>query len=89
MTDKQIEVCLNYILTGIQCREFIVLPPSERGLLIEALEDALALINRQQAEIERLKEDNFIKSQKRANIFEIVNAHEKGRAEAIKSLRRG
>ena len=38
------------------------------------------------AEIEELKEDNFIKSQKRANIFEIVNAHEKGRAEAIKEV---
>ena len=49
------------------------------------LED-VDLINRQQAEIEDLKEDNFIKSQKRANIFEILNAHEKGRAEAIKEF---
>lgn len=40
-------------------------------------------INRQKAEIERLEEDNFIKSQKRANIFEITNAYERGRAEAI------
>lgn len=38
---------------------------------------------KQQAEIERLKEDNFIKSQKRANIFEILNAHEKGKTEAV------
>ena len=45
--------------------------------------DALDLINRQKAEIERLTEDNFIKSQKRANIFEIANAYERGRAEAI------
>ena len=44
------------------------------------------LINRQKAEIERLKEDNEIKSQKRANIFEITNAYERGRAEAVKEF---
>lgn len=44
------------------------------------------LIKRQQAEIERLKEDNFIKSQKRANIFEIVDAYERGKSEAIKEF---
>lgn len=48
--------------------------------------DALDLINRQKAEIERLKEDNEIKSQKRANIFEITNAYERGRAEAVKEF---
>lgn len=37
-----------------------------------------------EAEIERLKEDNEIKSSKRANIFEIVNAFERGKAEAYK-----
>ncbi len=39
-----------------------------------------------QAEIERLQEENKIKSQKRANIFEILNAYERGRAEASKEF---
>ena len=51
--------------------------------------DALDLINRQKAEIERLTEENEIKSQKRANIFEIANAYERGRTEAIKEITDG
>lgn len=39
-----------------------------------------------QAEIERLEEDNFIKSQKRANIFEITDAYERGKSEAVKEF---
>lgn len=50
------------------------------------IDELVHTCKKQQAEIERLKEDNFIKSQKRANIFEIVNAHEKGRAKAIKEF---
>lgn len=41
---------------------------------------------KQQAEIERLKAEILILSQKRANIFEIVNANEKGRARGIKEF---
>ena len=57
MTDKKVVGCLKYFLIKIQCREFILLPPSERGLLIDTLEDAIALINCQQAEIERLQKE--------------------------------
>ena len=38
------------------------------------------------AEIERLKEELEIRNQKRASIFEISNAYERGRAKAIKEL---
>lgn len=51
--------------------------------LINGQETLQKYIAEQKAEIEELKEDNFIKSQKRANIFEITNAYERGRAEAI------
>ena len=37
-------------------------------------------------EIESLTIDNEIKSQKRANLFEILNAYERGKAEAINSF---
>jgi predicted nuclease with TOPRIM domain len=37
-------------------------------------------------EIERLKEELEIRNQKRASIFEISNAYERGRAEAIKEF---
>lgn len=39
-----------------------------------------------QAEIERLKEELEIRNQKRASIFEISNAYERGRAKAIKEF---
>ena len=39
-----------------------------------------------QAEIESLKEENIILSQKRANIFEIISAYDRGRTEAIKEF---
>ncbi len=38
------------------------------------------------AEIERLQRDNFIKSQKRANIFEIADGFERGRTAGIKEF---
>ena len=47
---------------------------------------AWKLISRQKAEIERLKKEVEVKSQKRANFFEIIDAHEKGRARAIKEF---
>ena len=37
-------------------------------------------------ENERLREDNEIKSQKRANIFEIANAYERGQADTVRKL---
>lgn len=39
-----------------------------------------------QAEIESLKEENIILSQKRANIFEIISAYDRGRTGAIKEF---
>ena len=39
------------------------------------------------AENERLREDNEIKSQKRANIFEIVNAFGRGRTDGVCKIR--
>ena len=38
------------------------------------------------AENERLSEDNEIKSQKRANIFEIANAYERGKADTVRQM---
>ena len=60
MTDKKVVGCLKYFLIKIQGREFILLPPSERGLLIDTLEDAIALINSQQAHIVELKHEREI-----------------------------
>ena len=81
MTEKQIKECLDYILTNIQCMEFIILPESEKGLVCETITDALDLINRQQAEIERLNscvksEDEIraiMKSQMTPMVKEITN----------------
>lgn len=39
-----------------------------------------------QAEIENLKNENFILSQKRANIFEITDAYGRGRSKAVKDF---
>ena len=40
-----------------------------------------------QRENERLRADNEIKSQKRANIFEIANAFERGRTDGVRKMR--
>lgn len=57
------------------------------------LEDALALITSQEQRIKelaeenkRLRADNEIKSQKRANIFEIANAFERGRTDGVREM---
>ena len=50
------------------------------------LQDAIDLHTRQQAEIENLKNKNFILSRKRANIFEITDAYERGRSETVKKF---
>lgn len=39
-----------------------------------------------QAEIEKLKNENFILSQKRANIFEITEAYGRGKSETVKEF---
>lgn len=51
--------------------------------LIAAQETLQKHLVEKNTEIERLTEENEILSQKRANIFEITNAYERGRAESI------
>jgi hypothetical protein len=57
------------------------------------VKNALALINSQEQRLkelteenERLREYNEIKSQKRANIFEIANAFERGRTDGVRKM---
>ena len=50
------------------------------------MRDALSLIKELTEENERLRADNEIKSQKRANIFEIVNAFERGRTDGVRKM---
>ena len=52
----------------------------------EMARNALSLIKELTEENERLREDNEIKSQKRANIFEIVNAFDRGRTEGVRKM---
>lgn len=74
MTDKEIKKALDY------CKDCYA------NINI----DIIDLINRQRAEIEKLKIENRILSQKRANIFEILTAfergEEKGRLDAVKEF---
>ena len=53
---------------------------------IRVAENALDLINRQKAEIERLQTENRILSQKRMNLFERLEFIHKARAEAVKEF---
>jgi hypothetical protein len=80
---KALEICGTYKGKCTDCPAFIKV---DRSNCKKVLIGALDIINRQDAEIERLKEDNEIKSSKRANIFEIVNAFERGKAEAYKEF---
>ena len=48
---------------------------------------SLSLIKELTEENERLREDNEIKSQKRANIFEITNAFERGRTDGVRKYK--
>lgn len=84
MTDNEIIKALECCGEEDKCKEC---PYYNKGnfkcLNYKFFKDLLDLINRQKAEIERLREENEIKSQKRANIFEIVNAYDKGRFKAV------
>ena len=70
------------IIKALECMKGI----SENDISTITVKNAIALINRQQAEIERLKEELEIRNQKRASIFEISNAYERGRTKAIKEF---
>lgn len=81
MTDTEIIKALECCAKHSQNTHYMLTYQGEPLCLL--LDNALDLINRQKAEIERLREENEIKSQKRANIFEIVNAYDKGRFKAV------
>ena len=93
MTDKE----LKEIREKISCPQFNDDHYGEWGILnvnqrltikrlLDLVDGQEAYIKNQQAEIERLKEEIEIRNQKRASIFEISNAYERGRAEAIKEF---
>lgn len=87
-TDKEVIKaleCCNTEYDDYQCPHC---PLLHKGCKKALIQEALDLINRQQAEIERLKEELEIRNQKRASIFEISNAYERGRAEAIKEYKK-
>ena len=83
MTDNEIIKALECCIAG-QCADC----PLKAGFCNEqvAMAHAVDLINRQKVENERLQEECFIKSQKRANIFEISESFERGRIKGIKEF---
>lgn len=83
---KALECCSN-----TNCKECPYNKDEEIDILdlscvINMTKHTIDLINRQKAEIKELKEDNEIKSQKRANIFEIVSAFERGQNQGYKKF---
>ena len=92
MTDNQVIKALECCADEMGCKKGCpCFDPKAKGscctiskIGIEKI--ALDLINRQQAEIERLKKENLILSQKRANMFELLEANEKGRIRGIKEF---
>ena len=80
---KALEICSTYRASCKDCPAFVKV---DRSKCKQVLIGAKALINRLQAENERLKEENEIKSNARANIFEITSAYEKGKFEAYKEF---
>lgn len=88
MTDKEIIKALECCYVAIEkCRECPYDKyTSGEGCFRTMYIDTINLINRLQAENERLQTENLILSQKRANIFEIINAVERGRIRGIKEF---
>ncbi len=84
MTDAEIKKALKccYIY-DTACKECPFLGTPDCGKLPK---NTISLINRQQAEIERLQTENRILSQKRVNLFERLEIIEKAKAEAIKEF---
>ena len=91
---KALECCGGDI---VECQKCAYVKNGYNRCKERASQDALALITSQEQRIkelteenERLREDNEIKSQKRANIFEIANAFErgriKGRADTVRKI---
>ena len=53
---------------------------------VKFIDACIALINRQKAENERLKTELQVATQKRVNMFEIIEHYERGKADAKKEL---
>lgn len=90
LTDEQVVKVLECHIK-LQCWNDCPNATEERQLLSRPCsqmiaEDALDLIKRKDAKIEKLTEENIILSQKRANIFEILDSYERGRVEAYKEI---
>ena len=70
----------------VELKKTINIQEQEKAALINGQETLQKQIAEKNVDIERLKDENRILTQRRANLFEIVNAYEKGRAEAIKDF---
>lgn len=89
MTDKKIIKALECcIIEERICEECPYESESYGNLYCDdkLMADAFDFIKIQQEEIKNLKIENQILSQKRANIFEITKAHERGYIKAIKDF---
>ena len=80
------DYCKGYNEAIKKANEIINRQQAEIGNLNIELQAMRNAANGYKAEVKRLIEENEIKSQKRANIFEIVNAYERGKAEAVKEF---
>ena len=90
MQDWSNGICENACLKG-ECLNGIIV--ACENCMPNTVRNALALITSQEQRIkelteenERLREDNEIKSQKRANIFEIANAFDRGRTDGVRKM---
>ena len=86
MTDNEIIKALDCCVSANYICPHTCPMLKNKDCLTSLRKNALDLITRQQAEIENLKNENFILSQKRANIFEITDAYERGKAKAYKEF---
>ena len=84
LTDNEIIKALDCCANGV-CAECPKVNSPVNVLMCQGnlIGEALEFINRLQAEIKELKEEKHILSQKRANIFEITSAFDRGRTDGI------
>ena len=83
MTDNNIIKVLEYCTTDGWCANC---PHEKKCIEDEITQLALDLINRQKAEIERLKTENLILSQKRINFFERIEIITAAEVRAVKEF---
>lgn len=81
--------CCHSILLGCNDCPFI----NDSQECVDVAKNVLVVLKSQEQRIkelaeenERLREDNEIKSQKRANIFEIANAFDRGRTDGVRKM---